>query len=266
MAKKIMVVDDEEDIVITLTTFLEMKNYETIVARNGEEALKLLEKEKPDLIILDLMMPKVSGLQVLKVIKNDPELKNIPVMVLSAIGQNSDKSEEFWKLGLKSDDFISKPFDVTALVGRIEYLLRRDQYLSAKKSKNLGVKEQAKETAKIFSYDTPEETIRTFLEAYNSESFVAEYNSFSKQILSMYPPEDEYVASRMQVAMSEKKFNKKIYLDKVITRLEKGDKAIYIVVKKEKLGSSEKKEKIKFELIKEGNEWKILRIQPIGPV
>lgn len=259
MSKKILIVDDEEDIVTTLQALLESKDYQTIIARDGEQALKILEDNIPDLIILDLMMPRVSGLQVCKQLKQDPEKKQIPIIILSAIGQTSDKPEEFWKLGLKSDDFISKPFDPNSLIGRIEYLLRRGQYVSSKKNK-----ENAQSTeAQKFSYETPKETVRSFLEAYNNRNFVVEFQALSSKLMGHYD-QDQYVSSRNQVYLNEQKYSPLVSLDRVISEKVQDDKATLVVVKKKVFNTKDHFEKIRFELEKDGDEWKIVNIQPLS--
>jgi len=260
MSKKILLVDDEEDVITTLQAMLQSKNYETIIARDGEEALKVLNEGTPDLIILDLMMPRVSGLQVCKKVKSDPEKKDIPVLVLSAIGQSSEKSEEFWKLGLKSDDFISKPFDPNALLGRIEYLLRKKGYVSAKNSRS---EKNAPEREIDFSYASPRETVRSFLEAYNSQDFAVEFQALSSKMMGDYD-QDQYVQSRNQVYLSEKKYSPHVTLDKVISEKVGEEKATLIVVKKKVFQGTDHLERIRFELEKEGDEWKITNIQPLS--
>lgn len=264
MSKRILVVDDEEDIVVTLTALLEMKNYETLVARNGQEALDLLETERPDLIVLDLMMPKVSGLQVCKTLKADPEMKDIPILVLSAIGQNSDKSEEFWKLGLQSDDFIGKPFDANVVLGRIEYLLRKDQYVSAGNPGNTMAPAPDVNSVASADFSSPESTIRVFVEAYNNQNFDAEFEALSSKLSSMYPPKDQYIMSRTQVFQREKSYQKNVSLDKVVSKLVKESSATYLIIQKEEMNGASRGVKLKFELEKEGSEWKITRIQPLG--
>ncbi len=260
MSKTIMIVDDEEDIVSTLQAMLEQKNYQTIIARDGEEALNILEKQNPDLIILDLMMPKISGLQVCKQLKADPEKKHIPILILSAIGQNSDKPEEFWQLGLKSDDFISKPFDPNTLLGRIEYLLRRQQYVSSKKK---GETESSGTAKGEFSFVSPKDTVRSFLEAYNDGDFAIEFQALSSKLMGHYD-QDQYVQSRNQVYQSERKYSPRVTLDRVISEKIEDDKATLIVVKKKVFKGIDHLERIRFELEKEDDEWKIVNVQPLS--
>ena len=117
---RILVVDDEIYIVHILDFSLGMEGYEVITALDGEQALEKLRTEKPDLIVLDIMMPKLDGYEVCKTIKANPETAHIPVILLSAKGRNVDQ-----KLGFDvgADDYITKPFSPRKLVERINQLL-----------------------------------------------------------------------------------------------------------------------------------------------
>ena len=117
---RILVVDDEIYIVHILDFSLGMEGYEVITALDGEQALEKLKTDKPDLIVLDIMMPKLDGYEVCKAIKSSPETRHIPVILLSAKGRNVDQ-----KLGFDvgADDYITKPFSPRKLVERINQLL-----------------------------------------------------------------------------------------------------------------------------------------------
>jgi two-component system alkaline phosphatase synthesis response regulator PhoP len=117
---KILVVDDEIYIVHILDFSLGMEGYEVITALDGEQALERMKSEKPDLVVLDIMMPKLDGYEVCKAIKSNPTTKQTPVILLSAKGRNVDQ-----KLGFDvgADDYITKPFSPRKLVERINQLL-----------------------------------------------------------------------------------------------------------------------------------------------
>jgi two-component system alkaline phosphatase synthesis response regulator PhoP len=117
---KILVVDDEIYIVHILDFSLGMEGYEVVTALDGEQALEKLQSERPDLIVLDIMMPKLDGYEVCKAIKSNAETRHIPVILLSAKGRNVDQ-----KLGFDvgADDYITKPFSPRKLVERINQLL-----------------------------------------------------------------------------------------------------------------------------------------------
>ena len=124
MPKKILVVDDEKDIVDLITYNLEKEGFATIKAYDGESALELVKTQKPDLIILDLMLPGMRGLEVCKLIRKNPETETLPIIMLTAKGDQVDKI-----LGLEmgADDYITKPFNVRELIARVRAVLRRTE-------------------------------------------------------------------------------------------------------------------------------------------
>ena len=123
MSKKhILIIEDEKDIAELLEYNLGAGGYYTYVANNGETGLKVARKQNPDLILLDLMLPGIQGLDVCRIIKTDEDTKNIPIVMLTALGQ-----EENIVKGLESgaDDYITKPFSFKILLARIKSVLRR---------------------------------------------------------------------------------------------------------------------------------------------
>ena len=128
--EKILVVDDEQDLVKLVRFHLEKDGYKVTSAFNGEDALFLARKERPELIILDLMLPSIDGLEVCKKLKTDTELANIAIVMLTAKGEESDIT-----VGLKlgADDYVTKPFSPKELVARVQAVLRRAKISSAAK-------------------------------------------------------------------------------------------------------------------------------------
>lgn len=122
---KILIVEDDPGIADFENLELKHEGFETVVASNGREAVELFEKEKPDLILLDLMIPELSGLEVIRIIRRS---SNVPVIMVTARGETYDKI-----IGLDSgaDDYISKPFEIEELLARMRSVLRR-----SKKSEN----------------------------------------------------------------------------------------------------------------------------------
>jgi DNA-binding response OmpR family regulator len=121
MAKgKVLVVDDEIYIVHILDFSLGMEGYEVITALDGEQAIERAKSESPDLIVLDIMMPKLDGYETCKQLKADDATRNIPVILLSAKGRNVDQKVGF-EVG--ADDYITKPFSPRKLVERINAIL-----------------------------------------------------------------------------------------------------------------------------------------------
>ena len=123
MAKeKILVVDDEEDILELLRYNLLREGYNVSCAASGEEALRLAQSEIPDLLVLDLMLPGIDGLEVTKILKNDSRTRDIPIVMLTAKGEEADIVAG---LELGADDYITKPFSPRVLVARVRAVLRR---------------------------------------------------------------------------------------------------------------------------------------------
>lgn len=123
--EKILVVDDAEHIVELIKYNLEKNGYNVICAYDGIEALELAKKELPHLIILDIMLPKMDGYDVCKSIRNDPSISTMPIMMLTAKGEEFDK---VLGLELGADDYITKPFSVRELLARVKAILRRTKY------------------------------------------------------------------------------------------------------------------------------------------
>ena len=119
MAKKVLVVDDEKPIVDILTYNLQKEGYSTLEANDGEEAIKIATEKKPDLILLDIMLPKVDGLTVCKKLRHT---LNVPILILSAKDEEIDK---ILGLELGADDYITKPFSVRELMARVKANLRK---------------------------------------------------------------------------------------------------------------------------------------------
>ena len=117
---KILVVDDEVNITQILEFSIGSEGYDVVSASNGEEAIEKARREQPDLIILDVMMPRIDGYEACRILKANPLTKNIPVMLLTAKGRDIDK-----RLGYEvgATDYIVKPFSPNKLIDRIHELL-----------------------------------------------------------------------------------------------------------------------------------------------
>ena len=120
--KKILVVDDEVDLVETVRFSLEMEGFDVLVSNNGEDALNQARKEKQDLIILDLMLPKLDGYKVCRLLKFDERYKHIPILMLTAKTQEKDKV-----LGKETgaDEYITKPFEMDYLMEKVKAYLKK---------------------------------------------------------------------------------------------------------------------------------------------
>ncbi len=122
MKEKILLVEDEKDIIKMLEYNLKKEGFKVIDARDGEDALDMALREQPDIILLDLMLPGMDGLEVCKNLKKEPRTASIPVIMVTAKSQESDK---IVGLELGADDYITKPFSPRELIARIKAVLRR---------------------------------------------------------------------------------------------------------------------------------------------
>ncbi len=122
MREKILIVEDEKDIVKMLDYNLKKEGFRTVSCNDGERALDLANREHPDLILLDLMLPNLDGLEVCKELKKQDKTASIPVIILTAKAQESDK---IVGLELGADDYVTKPFSPRELIARIKAVLRR---------------------------------------------------------------------------------------------------------------------------------------------
>ncbi|MGB9698347.1 MAG: response regulator transcription factor [Thermodesulfobacteriota bacterium] len=124
---KILVVDDEPDMVEMIKAALESANHQVVAAYNGQEGIDKAKKEKPDAIILDIMMPVKDGFVACKEMKEDPLLKHIPILVLTAVSEHFAHTRYAKSMGLELDaeDYIDKPIDPKILLARLEKLLKK---------------------------------------------------------------------------------------------------------------------------------------------
>ena len=127
MAKKILVVDDDPDLVEATSMILKSKQYDVIAAYGGVEGLEKAKTEKPDLIVLDVMMPDKDGYTLCKELKADPVLNAIPVLLLTAVVSHIATTRFSHQMGMETeaDDYMDKPVDPAELAKRIEVLLSR---------------------------------------------------------------------------------------------------------------------------------------------
>jgi len=120
--QKILVVDDEHDIIELVSYNLVKEGFDVSSATDGEEALTKLRKETFNLLVLDLMLPGIQGIELCRILKNDPDTKNLPIIMLTAKAEELDK---ILGLELGADDYITKPFSPRELVSRVKAVLRR---------------------------------------------------------------------------------------------------------------------------------------------
>lgn len=124
MGQRILVVDDDREIVRLLRGYLEQAAYEVLCAYDGETALHILRREHPDLAVLDLMLPDRDGWEITRIVRSDPTLVELPIIMLTARVEDHDK---IIGLELGADDYVTKPFNPREVVARVRAVLRRAQ-------------------------------------------------------------------------------------------------------------------------------------------
>jgi two-component system alkaline phosphatase synthesis response regulator PhoP len=122
MSQSILVVDDDREIVRLVRAYLEQAGFKVFVAYDGETALHAVRRERPDLIVLDLMLPDRDGWEITRLVRNDPALANMPIVMLTARVEDTDK---IVGLELGADDYVTKPFNPQVVVARVRAVLRR---------------------------------------------------------------------------------------------------------------------------------------------
>ena len=136
MSEHILIVDDEPDIVELIDYNLTSAGYSVTTARDGASAMAEVRRQRPDLILLDLMLPDVSGTEVCRRLRKDPSMEGVPIMMITARGDEIDRVVGF-ELG--ADDYVTKPFSPRELVLRVQAVLRRTKPKSAAKSERLQI-------------------------------------------------------------------------------------------------------------------------------
>jgi len=122
MAKEILIVDDEPNVVVPIQFLMEQQGYRVMIAERGEDALDLIYQYKPDLVLLDIMLPGIDGYEVCEIVRLNPNFRKVKIIFLTAKG----REEEIAKgLALGADAYITKPFSNTELVAKVKELLEK---------------------------------------------------------------------------------------------------------------------------------------------
>jgi DNA-binding response OmpR family regulator len=124
--KTILVVDDTKSIREIVAFMLRSRGFEVVESGDGADAREKVQSVRPDLLVLDAMLPRVTGFDLCAELKGDPGTRGIPILMLTAITRDSGKSDDYWRERSQADDFMSKPFKATELIARVEKLLGPD--------------------------------------------------------------------------------------------------------------------------------------------
>lgn len=167
---RLLIVDDSENIRSVLQLNFEYLGYRVITARDGEEALDLLEKERPDVVVLDVMMPRQNGFQVCRRIKSDPKLSGIPVIFLTAKGQKEDR---YWGKDCGADEYLTKPFSAAELERLIEKLMdqRRPGMTGAQFEREIAERRECGEPFGVLTIMFDAKSLNVFRQKYGELRF-----------------------------------------------------------------------------------------------
>jgi len=124
MPHRILIVDDEPNIIVPLQFLMEQKGYDVRIAENGEQAIEAISSFNPDLVLLDIMLPGISGFEVCQTIRENRKLGNIKIVLVTALGRDIDMAKG---MALGADAYITKPFSNTEIVERVRELLKAEE-------------------------------------------------------------------------------------------------------------------------------------------
>lgn len=262
--KKILVIDDEPDVLDVIRAVLKTKGHRIVTAAGGEEGLQRVEQEGPDLIVLDLMMPRVSGLEVIKRLKANEAHRRIPIIVVSAIGADDKHPRDFWIKGLGVDDFLEKPFDPLDLVGRVEFIFRRNDYVSHRPP---GIDEDTDRNlntqARVpLEKAEPSEVVAAFVESYNDGDFATEFNCLGEEMTGGLAQHD-YVARRRQVYLDDKGSGRSQRIAAVHSEEVSVNIAKVVVDREESASGQSRRRREQYALKKTHRGWKIVNYRPV---
>jgi len=167
---KILIVDDSENIRSVLQLKFEYLGYRVSTARDGDEALKIIETEHPDVVVLDVMMPRQNGFQVCRKIKSNPVLSDTPIIFLTAKGQKEDR---FWGKDCGADEYLTKPFSAAELERVIERLMERRRPLMTMSQfeEEVASRKERGETFSILTINFDAKALNVFRQKYGELGF-----------------------------------------------------------------------------------------------
>ncbi len=254
---KILVVDDDYEVVEVIKIILRTKGYTIDVAYDGEAGLEQLHRGSPyDLVICDLRMPKMSGMEFCKRVRADESVAATPLLVISSMGSEVNKPDEFWSAGLGSDDFLPKPFDPLSLLGRVEYLLRKKQYVSH------GARSTSAAVAAppAVNLKDPAQVVRAFVESWNTQDFGVEFDTLAEEMLGGLDRR-EYAQRRSQLYVDEGgTATKHEVLDVTVVR-EQENVATIACLREDTKGNRIERKDERYTLKRTSTGWKIVNVR-----
>lgn len=240
-----------------LKATLMTRNYEILTAGAGDEGLEIAERERPDLILCDLMMPRVSGLEFLKRMRKSQKIRDTPIIIISAIGA-SDRPPEYWVRTLGVDDYLQKPFDPLDLLGRVEYIFRRRNYVSTTRSEeDSEIQENETQLPVDLTEASPVEVVRAFIESWNRQDFATEFSTMGEEMLGATELHD-YVNRRRQMYFQESGSNRRQRVTNVVEEKVSLNVAKVVIDREDTVSGEVTSRRETYSLKKTHKGWKII--------
>ncbi|MBI1290486.1 response regulator [bacterium] len=263
MRRRILIIDDEPDVRAMAAAIISTKGHETLEAGDGVEGMEVMERERPDLVICDLMMPRMSGLEVIKRKKRNDALASIPIIILSAMATDTHPPE-FWIRSLGVDDYIVKPFDPLDLLGRVEYVFRRSGYVSTRgpvTPTSRSVSTEQTVCPVDLADANPAEVVRAFIESWNLQDFATEFSALAEEMAGGLTRHD-YVLRRRRCYIDERGQDRTQYLDRLIEEKISINVAKVVVERRDRVLGADERNRETYTLKKTGYGWKIIAVRP----
>lgn len=222
MGYRILIADDEHEIIDFLRLYLEKEGYEVIEAADGRSAYNIIETQRIDLALLDIMMPNINGFELVKLLR---KTHNIPVIILSAKGESSDK---ILGLGLGADDYITKPFDPLEVVARVDANIRRFYKLGAgeeQAKEDIIVRDLRLDTKQCVLYKKVKEHLEQLIELTSIEFKILQL--FMKSPGRVFTKKQIYEAAWADSYMIDDN-NIMVYISKLRNKLGENENTTYI--------------------------------------
>lgn len=260
MNRCILIIDDESDVRAMLSAILSTKGHETLEAGDGVEGMEVMERERPDLVICDLMMPKMSGLEVIKRKKRNSALAGIPIIILSALATDTHPAD-FWIRSLGVDDYVVKPFDPLDILGRVEYIFRRTNYVSTRTPSNPPGRSTEQTWSPVdLAEASPVEVVRAFIESWNIQDFATELLALGEEMTAGLTRHD-YVERRRRCYIDERAQERTQLLNRVVEEKVSLNVAKVVVDRSDRTVEGEERRRETYTLKKTGQGWKIISVR-----
>lgn len=267
MSKRILVIDDEQDVLEIVRATLRTKGYSVQTTLTGVEGLYKAERDQPDLVVVDLAMPGMSGIEFMKKLRANPATANLAVVVMTPIPPDDKYPESFWRQSLGCQELVVKPFDPLGLLGRCEAVLRTMDYQRARGEAQgetpivARVEGQESNAAALLARCEPAQVVTYFVESWNDANFAVEYHCLADEMTGGITVHD-YVVRRRDVYLEEQRTKRRT--QNVVQILEEAtsvNMAKVIIEREDAEGFRKGRRRESYVLKKTDRGWKIVSVR-----